>query len=397
MRKLLQINVTANWGSTGKIAEQIGQTAIANGWKSYIAYSRYANDSYSKLIKIGGTLSIYWHVLIARLFDMAGLGSILTTIRLIKQIIAIEPDIVHLHNIHGYYINYKILFRYLNSTNIKVVWTFHDCWAFTGHCAHFVNAGCEKWKTGCFKCPLIKEYPKSLCFDRSLQNYQDKRKYFSSCNNLTVVPVSEWIGVYAKESFFRGKVYNTIHNGVDLDLFTPSKESHLDNSIFRILAVSSVWNEAKGLLDLFKLSEILPEDYKITIVGLNEKQIKLLPKRIVGIRRTQDLQELVSLYSSADVFVNPSYADTFPTVNLEALACGTPVVTYNTGGSPEAITAETGVVVPQGDIKALANAIVKMRYNPLSSSACRKHAEQTFDKNKCFDKYMDLYDKLCEK
>ena len=394
MPTLLQINVTANWGSTGKIAESIGLAALNQGWESYIAYGRYSNPSQSKLIKIGSQLDVYTHYAEQRVWDNEGLSSRSATKKLIAQIKEINPDVVQLHNIHDHYLNYRILFEYLNSTNIQVVWTFHDCWAFTGHCFHFVTKNCNKWKTGCYDCPLKSEFPKTM-FDRSKKNYKLKKSLFTSCKNLTVVPCSEWMANFVSESFLKEKRMQVIHNGVDLNIFKPVGNKN-SNDKFHVLAVSNVWNKDKGLFDIYQLRKDLSSEYNITIVGLSDAQIKELPDGIVSIQRTQNVQELVELYSSADVLINPTYADTFPTVNLEALACGTPVITYNTGGSPEAVDENTGVVVSQGDVLALKEFIEKMRLHPLSSDLCRKRAEQYFDKNKCFNKYIQLYESLLD-
>lgn len=392
MFKLFQINVTANWGSTGKIAEQIGISAINQGWESYIAYGRWSNPSQSKLIKVGSKLDMYMHYGEQRIRDNEGLCSRGATKRLIQQIVEINPDIVQLHNIHDHYLNYRILFEYLNQSDIKVVWTFHDCWAFTGHCFHFVTKKCDRWKVECFDCPLKNEYPKTF-FDRSKEHYNLKRDLFCNCKNLTIVPCSDWMGSFVEQSFLKNKKIQVIHNGVDLKVFKPlSSKKRSNRNKLNILAVSNVWNVGKGEIDIYKLRSILNEDeYEITMVGLSADQVKKLPVGIVGIQRTQSVNELVQLYSDADVLINPTYADTFPTVNLEALACGTPVITYKTGGSPEAVDEKTGVVVEQGNIEALAEAIKQMKETPLSSIDCRRRAEEYFDKDKCFEKYIELY------
>lgn len=394
MTKLLQINITANWGSTGKIAESIGLAAMKQGWDSYIAYGRWANPSQSQLIKVGTKLDMYMHYGEQRIRDNEGLCSRGATKRLIKLIKEINPDVVQVHNIHDHYLNYQLLFEYLNQTDIKVVWSFHDCWAFTGHCFHFVTKNCERWKTICHDCPLKNEYPKTF-LDRSRQHYELKKQLFGGCKNLTIVPVSNWMGDFVKESFLKEKRIEVIHNGVDLKTFFPTASKHCINSKFKILAISNLWYPDKGELDIYKLRNILPdEEFEIIMVGLSAVQKKTLPKGIKGIQRTQNIQELVHLYSEVDVLINPTYADTFPTVNLEALACGTPVITYNTGGSPEAVDAKTGYVIKQGDIVSLAETIMFLRNNPLSSADCRKRAEEHFDKDKCFERYIKLYNEL---
>lgn len=393
MPKLLQINVTANWGSTGKIAESIGACAIKNGWESYVAYGRYSNESQSQLVRVGSSIDTYWHYGMQRIFDNEGLCSKRATKRLIAEIKRIAPDIIQLHNIHDHYLNYQVLFEYLNSTDIKVVWTFHDCWAFTGHCFHFVTKDCERWKTQCGSCPLRNEYPKTL-LDRSVRNYTLKKSLFAANKNLTIVPCSEWMANFVKESFLKDKQIQTIHNGVDLNVFAPTTKCTQTSETFKVLAVSSVWTLEKGILDIYQLREMLPEDVEIVMVGVSEKQQQQLPTGVRGIQRTQNIQELVELYNEADVLINPTYADTFPTVNLEALACGTPVITYNTGGSPEAIDEKTGVVVPQGDVRALADAILRMKAHPLSSVDCRRRAEALFNKNDRYEDYIKLYESL---
>lgn len=394
MPSLLQINITANWGSTGKIAESIGKAALGNGWDSYIAYGRWCNPSQSRLIKIGGRWDKYFHFAEQSVRDNEGLCSRNATKRLIRRIEEIKPDVVQLHNIHDHYLNYQLLFEYLNCTSIKVVWTFHDCWAFTGHCFHFVTKDCMKWKTGCSNCPMKNVLPKTL-FDRTRKNYELKKRLFVECKNLTIVPCSDWMAGFVRESFLKDKRIEVIKNGVDLNVFKPLVRNDNESS-FRILAVSSVWNDEKGLYDIFRIRELLPEYYAITIVGLSSKQIGQLPVGINGIERTQNVNKLVKLYSNANVLINPTYADTFPTVNLEALACGTPVITYRTGGSPEAIDENTGTVIEQGDVETMTEAIkvVCGKDRQKYIAACRERAEENFDEEKCFETYVELYEDL---
>lgn len=385
MPSLFQINVTSNWGSTGKIAEQIGQKALAAGWDSYIAYGRMANPSGLRVVKVGNKVTVLWHYAEHRLFDNEGLASRMATRKLVNTLKAVRPDVVQLHNIHDHWLNYRILFSFLNSTNIPVFWTFHDCWAFTGHCPHFVTANCEKWKTECRNCELSHSL-----FDRSRRNYSLKKKLFTQNKNLHVITVSDWLKELVQQSFLKEKDIQVINNGIDLNSFTPLDKGN--NEKFHILGVSSVWHQSKGLLDFYELRKLLPVDeFAITLVGLTPQQILDLPSGITGMTRTNSVQELADLYSMADVLVNPTYADSFPTVNMEALACGTPVITYQTGGSPEIVDEQTGVVVPQGDVKAIAWALQNLKQHPLSSEACRRRAEDCFDKDICFEKYVSLY------
>lgn len=399
-KKVLQINTVINTGSTGRIAEEIGIKAMDNGWDSYIAYGRNDRPSRSHKIKIGTALDVKWHGVATRFFDYHAQASKVATERFIKKAKEINPDIVHLHNLHGYYLNIQLLFDYLTTSNIPVVWTLHDCWPFTGHCAYFDFVQCEKWKTQCKKCPQISSYPKSF-IDRSEHNFNLKKKLFLSCpNNLILVPVSEWLSHLIKDSFFKETKQIIIHNGIDTNIFTPQKKNNnhfykLRNK-FVILGVAGVWEKRKGLDDFFKLSALLDEDEIILLIGLSESQIKQLPKNIIGMTRTENVQQLAELYSLADIFVNPTWEDNFPTTNLEALSCGTPIITYNTGGSPEAVTRDTGFTVKKGNLKGIRNALdrVKKLGKQYYSAACRNRAVSLFNKNICYEQYLQLYEKL---
>lgn len=390
--KLLQLNVTANWGSTGKIAEGIGQAAMSRGWNSTIAYGRYMNPSRSKLIKVGNQFDVYTHYAKNRLFDGEGLGSQRATKKLLNKIENIAPDIIHLHNIHDHWLNYQLLFEYLGTIDTPIVWTFHDCWAFTGGCAHFENVNCCKWqgKDCDASCPLK--------HSKAKRNIATRFDTFSEIGDrFHIVCVSKWLANYVSHSLFKeiGASINIINNGIDINgVFKPCEKKDK-----MILGVSNVWPEYKGLRDFVRLREILPLDIGITIVGLDQKQIKNLPKGITGISRTSTADELANHYRKASVFVNPTYNDSFPTVNLEALACGTPVITYRTGGSPEAIDEKTGIVIEKGDIESLANGIMEIINDPerYSRENCRKRAEIHFNKDTQFAKYIDLYEEILNK
>ena len=397
MLKLFQINVVANQGSTGKIAEQIGRLAINKGWCCYLAYGRGNPSSNLELIRIGNDFEIKWHALQTRILDNHGLASRAATKQLIKKIESIQPDIIHLHNLHGYYLNYRILFEFLAKYGKPIVWTLHDCWAFTGHCAFFDFNKCDKWKTHCKNCPSKHSYPSSFFFDRSQGNYDEKRLSFSLPDNLTLVPVSEWLNGLHRDSFLNKIPSRVIHNRVDLDVFagycTPRQRT-----TYNIISVANNWSEPrKGFKDFLLLRERLPSEFIITLVGLKDKEVKQLPKGIIGITRTSNQKELASLYANADVFVLPTYEDNFPSVILESLASGTPVIVYNTGGCSEAVNHQVGMIVPQGDIDALIDAIMKMRKSPISSAVCRSWAESHFKNEDCFNAYFDLYNDLLSK
>lgn len=405
MTKLLQINITANWGSHGKIAEGIGNVALSRGWESYIAYGRWFNPSTSVLYHIGSMLDEKVHGLFSRIFDIHGLMSRHATRKLINYIKEINPDIIHLHNIHGYYLNYPILFKYLTDSKKPIVWTLHDCWAFTGHCAHYMYINCEKWKRHCAICPQKETYPKSIFFDNSYKNFELKKKYFLMPENLVLVPVSKWLENDVKQSFLRNHKIMQIYNGIDTNIFSPSKNS---DSVYKnynipkeqkiILGVASNWFR-KGFEDYLELANHIDDNFTIILVGLNQKEIETIPSNIIGLRRTNKLQDLIELYSAATVFFNPTWEDNFPTTILESLACGTPVVTYDTGGSSEAIIPETGFSIKKGDINSAWEKITEIssKGKKFYKDKCRKIVVENFNKEDRFNEYFNLYEKIIKK
>jgi putative colanic acid biosynthesis glycosyltransferase len=339
--KLLQINTAVNSGSTGRIAEDIGQVFMAEGHESYIAYGRNDRPSQSELIKIGSQKDVLLHGAISAVFDRHGFGSAAATRQLVAEIDALQPDFIALHNLHGYYLNIEVLFEYLQTTSVPILWTLFDCWAFTGHCTYFDDIDCQKWKTACHSCPKKGRYPKSYVFDNSQRNFIDKKRLFTSLPNLQLLVHSRWLRDLVRRSFLGDIPVHCMPTGVDTALFQPqagelpaSFPALGDRKV--VLGVANVWDRRKGLADFLQLAATLPANYQIVLVGLKQREIDRLPANVIGIARTESVQQLAQLYSRADVFVNPTYMDNFPTVNLEALACGTPVVTYQTGGSPEA-------------------------------------------------------------
>lgn len=393
--KLLQINVTANWGAHGRIAEGIAEGAGTRGWHTVLAYGRKANPSCQELYRIGGDADIYAHVGLSRLFDMHGIGSVSATKRFISFIESYRPDIIHLHNIHGYYLNYPLLFDYLKKWGGPVVWTLHDCWPFTGHCAYFDYAACDRWITGCHDCPEKHSYPASTFADNSRRNYAQKQKSFSSiAAQLTLVPVSRWLASIAEKSFLGNCRISTIYNGIDTDVFSPKAAKAVSPKI--ILGIANSWDRRKGLNEFICLSRILPSDYRIVLIGLTNTQIRKLPAGIEGMARTQNVDELARMYSQASVLVNPTLEDNLPTINLEAQACGTPVVTYRTGGAPETIDATTGIVVEKGDIDGLLCAIKSVSGSTqlYQATQCRKRILDHFTTAHCSTAYLKLYDAL---
>lgn len=333
---------------------------------------------------------MYSHVLQTRFLDNHGLASKNATSELIKRIRAYNPDVIGLHNLHGYYLNYKILFEFLKLLRVPVIWTFHDCWPFTGHCSYFDRVSCNKWKRHCNKCPLKSYYPASYFADRSQANFIDKKISFTGHPNLTIVTPSMWLKRHVKQSFLQKYPVEVINNGVDTDTFYPKQ---LDTNSKIALGVASVWSKRKGLQDFIELREKLNREIQIVLIGLSQKQIAQLPAGIIGVERTESISALAEWYSKATVFCNPTYIDNFPTTNIEALACGTKVLTYKTGGSPEAVCENTGKVIEQGDVKSLAIAIESERKTEETIQACRSRAVQLFEAEMRFNDYYKLYQK----
>lgn len=402
MPKLLQINVALNKGSTGRISEQIGKLARSKGWDTFILHgARYVNTSEMYSFQTGTPLLEKIHAVRSMLFDAHGLGSVNETQKAIEIIKQIKPDIIHLHNIHGYYLNYKVLFEYLATTNIPVVWTLHDCWSMTGHCSHFDYIGCERWKSGCYNCPLKGDYPKSLFLDRSKQNYLLKKTLFSSVKNMTIVPVSKWLGSIVEQSFLREYPIRVINNGVDLKVFSP-KETDLKDRLGLtgknvLLGVAASWKDPrKGLKDYVRLSKCLPTKYQIILVGVGRNVHEQIPNNILAVERTENQLELTEYYSIADIVLNLSYQETFGLTTIEGFACGTPSIVYNKTASPELISKETGMIVEAGNISQLCSAIQEIIANgkDFYSAACRKRAEDLYNKDDRFWEYIDLYQHL---
>lgn len=409
MKTLLQINTCNNVFSTGKIASDIGELAIKDGWDSYIVSSKGDGfaPSENKALLIGSKFSTYIHAFESRLFDNHSLGK--SSMNASKQLISIiekyKPDVLHFHIIHGYYLNLPILFKYLSTKGIPVVWTVHSCWEFTGHCSFFDIAGCNKWKKGCYDCPQLNEYPRSWFIDRSNKNFEEKKKIFTSLKNVTLVPVSKWLGGLIQESFLSKYPIHPIYNGIDVSRYVPSpdskfiKDKFVNGNEFLAIAVASTWENRKNLKDYIAISKLLPKDMKILLVGLSKEQIAALPDTIMGIERTTNQKELIDLYSAADVVLNLSLEETFGLTTVEGFACGTPSIVYNCTASPELVTPETGFVVEPGDLESVVKNMRTIQINGKEtySLACRRRTEEKFNKDTNFKQYIDLYNEMLKK
>lgn len=389
--KVLQINSFFTVGGPPRIMNGIYDTLKEQGIECKIAAAREKMYAPEDSIRIGSSLGVKVNALLARIFDNEGLSSKRATRKLIKEIEEYDPDVIHLHNLHGYYINIEILFDYLKKCNKKVVWTLHDCWAFTGHCAHFSFAKCYKWKVQCMDCPQKNSYPSSKVFSFAKRNFEKKKKAFTGVKNMTVTTPSKWLADLVNESFLKEYPIEVINNGIDVDIFKHKKSDILEkNGITEkkvVLGVAQNWAERKGFEDYIELSKKLPNNYKVVMIGLTPDQIEMISDSILGLERTTNVEELVEWYSAATVFVNTTYEDTFPTVNLEAQSCGTPVITYKTGGSPESVLPEN--VVETGDMDELVEKIKTVCSSEQISKLDYDSAK--YDRRVLFKKYVELY------
>lgn len=383
--KVLMINSVCGVGSTGRICTDIADMLLSQGHECKIAYGRgEVPEKYRDIsVRIGSTFKVYCNVLKSRLFDNEGFSAVGATKKLVRWIKEYDPDVIHLHNIHGYYLNVKILFDYLKTSGKKIIWTLHDCWAFTGHCTHFQVPHCDKWRTECEKCIRVKDYPKAL-YSHAKRNYKRKKQTFCGVPNMTIVTPSKWLAGVVGQSFLSEYQTVVINNGIDLSVFKPTESDFrerfglTDKKI--ILGVASVWEKRKGFNDFLELAKLIDDSYRIVLVGVNDKQLKMLPSSVIGIKRTNNVKELAEIYTAADVLFNPTYEDNYPTVNLEAQACGTPVITYPTGGSVESVPSENVV-----------NSINEF-YELLRSSKELVIAKTSFSKQEKYSDYVRLYE-----
>ncbi len=388
---VLQINAVS-YGSTGSIMFSLADLAESRGDEALCTTGfTWKGCQRADYVMTSNIFEKTLHTYLARITGRIGCFSVLPTWRLLRKLRKWKPDVIHLHNLHGWFLNLPMLFSYIKKHNIPVVWTLHDCWTFTGHCPHFTMAGCEKWRSGCGGCSQFRHYPQTY-FDCSKAMWKNKKKWFTGVENLTIVTPSRWLGDLVKQSYLKEYPVKVINNGIDLTVFKPDPAAEKSEKP-TLLGVSYEWNEKKGLDVFIELAARLEEDYRIVLVGTDDAVDAKLPPDIVSIHRTQDRQEMARLYAGADLFINPTREDTFPTVNLEALACGTPVVTFDAGGSPECVDEKTGVVVPVGDVDAMEAAIRRLTRQPLDARDCVNRGK-LFDKQDRFKEYIALYDEI---
>lgn len=399
--RVVQINATYAIGSTGKIMRDLDHVISENGHQSYMvcAYApKLECDNVFCTNEANYQTALKSNILISRLTGKMGYRHKLETQKMIEWIGDKKPDIIHLHNIHGDWINLELLFAFLKKMKKPIVWTLHDCWGFTGRCSHFELCGCDKWKTGCVRCENRRVYPITYFLDWSKPMWSDKKKWYSEIENMHIVTPSDWLGNYVKQSILGNNSVQTIHNGIDTSIYyrKKSRPSVLGEKKI-VLGVANSWSKYKGLDDFIQLDKQIDHSrYQVMLVGVTKSQKSALPNTIIGIQRTSNESELVEIYNKASVFVNLTYQDNFPTTNMEAAACGTPAITYDTGGSPESIL-NPQWIIPQGDISLILAQIEEIcnadNYEANSKDVAR-YAVENFSKNLSYQKYIALYEEI---
>ena len=392
--RVFYINSILGVGSTGRLIAGLMEELGKRGVEAKAAYGRFNAPESLNSYRILSGAAVRLHGAMSRITDRHGLYSAAATRRLIKIIEEFDPTLIHVHNVHGYYLHYKVLFDYLKACGKKLVWTLHDCWAFTGHCTHYQYIGCEKWKKGCFDCPQKREYPASFVMDASKSNYELKRRLFTGIRNLRLVTPSEWLKEQVGSSFLSEYETDVVPTGIDLETFKETDSSAIKEKYGLkgkrvLLGVANPWRERKGLKDFIRLAGRTDKDTAIVMIGPGLHKMGRLPENIRAIPKTDSAREMAQWYSLADVFVNLTYEDTFPTTNIEALACGTPVITYRAGGSMESLNEECGIGVEVGDIQGVLAALERIGQGSGSYRAdlCRRRAED-FAAKKRFEEYI---------
>lgn len=386
-KKLIQINTVCN-GSTGNIMRQIQMAAQKEGYETLSFYGRRKGYSELPCERFGSFFGFWFHVIWTTITDRQGLGSYFITKKMVRRLREEKPDIIHMHNIHGYYLNYPILFRYLREEfRGQIVWTFHDCWPITGHCPHFVIAGCDKWKQKCKKCPNKGVYPTSWFLDSSEYNFKIKKELFSGFDNMIITTPSQWMREQIEQSFLKDIKTEVVSNGIDLNIFYPRKNYNviqkyaipIDKKV--ILGVASIWEERKGFGTFIDLAKALGEKYVIILVGLNKHQVTKMLPNMVGVRKTENREELAELYSRADVFLNPSQEESFSLVTIEAMACGTPVVALDSSAVKELVNKCNGIVLHEPDIEDYADAIKECEKKKIATKEISESVQKYSVKN----------------
>lgn len=382
--KVLFVNSVCDYGSTGKIVRDLANGLKKEGHEVLICYGRHQAKEDTDTFYIGDKLTTYSHVFMTRVFNRHGLHSNSATQKLIEKIETFNPDVIHLHNLHGYYLNVEMLFEALKTFKGKIYWTFHDCWPISGSSAYFDYHGCKTWDEGCVECNSTRDYPEALVFKRQKKNFLWKKKAFSGLDNLTLVTPSYWLKELLAKSFLAQYPCEVIHNGINTNLFKPTYDAELtkkyENKLV-LLGVASIWEQRKGLNDFIKLSTMISDNYKIVLIGLTEEQKKSLPTAIDGVLRTDSAEQLAAYYTLSHRFINPTYEDNYPTTNIEALCCHTPVIAYDTGGNKEVSIKPFMTIVPQGDLEAIVHELNSNKNISFDHFDSQSHDSHTFVSN----------------
>lgn len=393
--RILLVNSVYGSGSTGRICAQLASSLTHAGNDCLVVYGRGEKKPLAgeSLLRVGSDAEVRLHGAATRLLDANGLVSRRATGQLLRAMQAFDPDVIHLHNIHGYYLQFERLFDELRKCGKPIVWTLHDCWPFTGHCAYFDMAHCDRWKTGCGDCPQRGAYPASLLIDGSARNWQRRQASFSGLSRLVIVTPSEWLANHVRHSFLGAYPTVVIPNGVDTAVFRPRPAKEVRAALPKgiepgqyLLGVANAWEPRKGLQDFFKLSaRIAGTPRKLLLVGLNDAQLRALPSTVFGIKRTSSAQALAALYTGCAAYLNLTYEENYPTTNLEAAACGANVITYSSGGCAETLHAHSRAV-PTGDLDAVEHLV---RALPLP--ARQDAPSPPLDAEDCVARYLRLY------
>lgn len=394
--RVLFVNLVYGVGSTGKIIADIADLLRKGGSDVRILYGAGADSSDADARRTAGRLEYYAHNALSRLTDHAGLYSRAATRRMIREIKTFQPDLIHLHTLHGFYVNYEMLFRFLKGAGIPVVWTLHDCWPFTGHCTHFSQIKCTQWQTECQDCRLLRRYPHCYGKGDVRRNFRRKKDAFTGVKNLVITTPSQWLAGQVALSFLRDYPRMVIPNGIDRTVFRPQasdlrKSYRLEDKKI-VLGVASTWSAQKGLPDLLALADRLGADYQVVLIGLTAQQLPHVPPNVLGLPRTANQTELAQWYTVADVFVNPTYEDTFPTVDMEAQSCGAPAAVYETDGCPETLVTGNSVLTAQGDLDGLEHAVRDVVRRGVRVAPCET---ERFDKERTYGEYIRLYERMC--
>lgn len=389
--RVLFVNGVVDYGSTGKIVRDLADGLKDQGHDVSMVFGRHQAHELQNTVDVSSKLGFYHHYFGSRILGKHGQYSKRATKQTIQEIERFKPDVIHLHNLHGYYLHVPNLLKYLAKAGIPVIWTLHDCWMISGSAAYFDYYGCDVWDQGCQKCHNTKEYPINQFGLHQIQNLKWKQELVSQLSQLEVITVSNWLNELISSTFFQKHQIHTIYNGINENVFTPSPKSQ--STQIKLLGVANEWEKRKGLDDFIALNEKLDDRYEITLIGLSEAQVAALPSDMVGITRTKDQKELAQYYSDADIYLNLSVEETMGLTTIESLACGTPVITYNKTAVPELVDESVGLVVEAHDLNALQEAITKVYESDTYKTETLVDYAHRFTNDIMISNYLKIYNK----